>query len=66
MQHGPDILNSPWEPVIGNLAFLGRKTEQFGRKTHSEQLAQLGCCATHLRRYKCNVSPTTRGGGMYK
>ena len=21
-------------------------------KTHSEHLAQLGCCATHLRRYK--------------
>eukprot|EP00964_Phaeocystis_antarctica_P088643 scaffold56431_cov66-Phaeocystis_antarctica.AAC.2 len=30
---------------------------QFGRKTHSEQL---GCCATHLRRYKCNVSPPKR------
>eukprot|EP00964_Phaeocystis_antarctica_P082005 scaffold51372_cov58-Phaeocystis_antarctica.AAC.2 len=35
-----------------------RQTDrQFGRKTHSEQL---GCCATHLRRYKCNVSPPKR------
>ena len=35
-----------------------RQTDrQFGRKTHSKQL---GCCATHLRRYKCNVSPPKR------